>query len=167
MFECKKVGMEFFDEAPYTFVAEEIITASPEKIFSVFEDPDSWTVWAAPIQNVEWTSPKPFALGTTRTVTMTGGLAGYEEFIAWEPGKRMAFRFNGCNKDTLEAFAEDYQVTDLGDGRCKVVWVMGMAPKGAAKFSLALIKPLMAWYNRRMFSKFRQLVESSPEPLLS
>ena len=33
---------------------------------------------------MEWTSPKPFGLGTTRTVTMSGDLAGYEEFIAWE-----------------------------------------------------------------------------------
>ena len=160
MYPCKKVGMDFFETAPYCFLAEETIAASPEQIFAVFEDAHAWTIWAKPIQEVEWTSPKPFRLGTTRTVSMTGGLKGYEEFIAWEPGKRMAFCFVGCSHDTLEAFAEDYRVTDLGDGRCRVQWLMAMAPKGAAKFSLGLIKPLMAWYNRKMFRDFRKYVES-------
>jgi hypothetical protein len=54
------------------FKAEEIIKARPEVIFDVLEDPLSWTVWAFPIQKVEWTSPKPFGIGTTRSVHMMG-----------------------------------------------------------------------------------------------
>ncbi|WP_101759329.1 SRPBCC family protein [Oceanicoccus sp. KOV_DT_Chl] len=112
-----------------------------------------------PIQKVEWTSPKPFAVGTTRTVYMSGGLVGEEEFIAWEPGKRMAFCFTAMSQDSTESFAEDYQVTDLGNGSCKVVWVMAMEPKGFSKIVLTLFGPLMAWFNRRMFKNFRRYVE--------
>ena len=39
---------------------------------------------------------------------MRGGIVGYEEFIAWEPGRRMAFRFNEASMDTIKRFAEDY-----------------------------------------------------------
>ena len=159
MYSCTPVGVEFFETAPHVFKAEEVIKASPEKIFELFEDAHSWTVWAMPIQNVEWTSPKPYGLGTTRTVSMMGGLDGYEEFIAWEPGRRMAFCFVGASQNMIESFAEDYQVTDLGDGTVKVNWTMAMAPKGAAKVSMALFKPLMGWGLRYMFGKFKKLAE--------
>ena len=160
MYECKKVGLEFLYSAKHRFVCEQIIAATPRQIFEVFEDAHSWTVWGAPIQKVEWTSPRPFAIGTTRTVFMTGGLVAYEEFIAWEPGKRMAFCFSGSSQDSIESFAEDYQVTDLGDGRCKVQWVMAMQPKGFSKIVLGLFGPVMSVFNRRMFANFRKYVEA-------
>lgn len=159
-FECKSVGMEFFESAPFVFTAQEEIAATPEQVFDAFEDAHSWTVWAAPIQNVEWTSPKPFGLGTTRTVSMSGGLVGWETFIAWERGQRMAFCFTHISQDNVESFAEDYEVEDLGNGRCRVTWRMAMAPKGSSRLVMKMIRPVMAWFNRRMFRKFKQLVEA-------
>lgn len=159
-FPCTPVGLEFFASAPHCFPATEIVKATPEQIFEVFEDAHAWTVWADPIQDVEWTSPKPFKLGTTRTVTMSGGMVGWEEFIAWEPGRRMAFCFTHVAKDNIESFAEDYQVEDLGDGTCKVTWRMAMAPKGASRFILPVFSPVMGWFIRRMFKKFKVYTEN-------
>ena len=160
MYECEKVGLDFLETAQFCFTAEEVITATPAQIFEVFEDARSWAVWATPIQKVEWTSPKPFGLGTTRTVYMSGGMDAYEEFIAWESGRRMAFCFVAMSHSSIESFAEDYQVTDLGDGRCKVRWVMAMQPRGFSRYVLRLIAPLMTWYNRKMFGKFREYIEN-------
>lgn len=160
MFPCKTVGLDFLETASHRFHAEEIIAATPEQIFEVFEDAHAWTVWATPIQKVEWTSPKPFGLGTTRTVSMSGGLVGEEVFIAWERGKRMAFCFTAMSRDSMESFAEDYQVTDLGDGTCRAQWTMAMQPRGFSKVMLTVFSPVMAWFNRRMFRSFRQQVES-------
>jgi len=42
-FECTPVGLEFLEQTKNVFKAEEIIKASPEVIFEVFEDPRSWT----------------------------------------------------------------------------------------------------------------------------
>lgn len=158
-FECVKVDVGFLKETKNVFRAEEIIKATPEQIFDVFEDPVSWTVWATPIQKVEWTSPKPFKIGTTRTVYMMGGMTGYEEFVEWERGKRMAFTFVGCSKDATEKFIEDYIVTDLGDGTCRVIWTMGMEVKGFAKHMMFITRPVMSWYNRKMFRAFKRYTE--------
>ena len=38
----------------------------------------------------------------------------------------MAFRFNEASKKGVRAFAEDYQVTELGGGRSSVEWTMAM-----------------------------------------
>ncbi len=159
-FECQPVGMEFFQQAPFCFSADEEIRATPEQVFDAFEDAHAWTVWAQPIQKVEWTSPKPFGLGTTRTVSMSGGLVGWETFIAWERGRRMAFCFTHISQDNVESFAEDYQVEDLGDGRCRVRWTMAMKPKGASRFVLPVVRPLMGWLIKRWFRQFKGLVEA-------
>ncbi len=158
-FECTKVGLEFLEQTRNVFKAEEIIRATPEQIFAVFEDARAWTEWALPIQQVEWTSPRPFGVGTTRTVSMMGGLEGYEEFIAWEPGSRMAFTFVGSNKPATEKFLEDYRVTDLGDGTCRVEWYMALEPLGFSRNMMWITRPIMRMANRRMFRKFKVYVE--------
>lgn len=111
-FACAKVGIEFLEQMANVFVAEEVIQASPEQIFEVFEDADAWVAWAMPIQKVAWTSPKPFRVGTTRSVYMLGGVVGHEKFVEWQRGKRMVFTFVGSNKDATDKFIEDYRVTD-------------------------------------------------------
>ena len=159
-FECTPVGLDFLQQTNNVFRAEEVVRASPAAIFEVFEDAHAWTVWAMPIQKVEWTSPRPFGVGTTRSVHMLGGMIGHEEFIAWEPGKRMAFTFVGCNKEATEKFLEDYRVTDLGDGRCRVEWYMAMETRGFSRHMMWLTRPLMRFANRRMFRKFREYTEA-------
>ena len=159
-FDCTPVGVEFLEESRNVYKAEEVIRATPEQIFEVFEDPVSWVKWAPPIKKVEWTSPKPFGVGTTRTVFMAGGITGDEEFVAWGRGKRMAFTFLYCSKKDPEKFLEDYRVTDLGNGTCKVVWYMAMEGRDGAHWSEAIVRPVMRMANRWMFKRFKKYVEN-------
>ena len=161
-YSCEKVGLDFFDTAPTRHVASVEIRATPEQVFDVFLDGEAWTEWAMPITDVEWTSPFPLEVGSTRTVTMRGDVVGYEEFIAYEHGTRMAFRFNEASKDNLKAFAEDYQVTDLGNGRVRVDWVMAMDSGGEDSGGVRskVMTPLMGVMVKRMLKKFGRLVES-------
>jgi uncharacterized protein YndB with AHSA1/START domain len=161
MYECRPVDISFVDTAAHRFESVVEINATPEKIFDAFEDADAWPVWALPITNVEWTSPKPFHVGTTRTVTMIGNMVGEEEFIAWERGKRMAFRFNRASSNTTKAFAEDYRVEQLDPGRCRVTWIMAIEPGGAGKATMPLAAPLMRFGLQWMLGRFKRYVEKS------
>ncbi|MGI9288788.1 MAG: SRPBCC family protein [Pseudomonadales bacterium] len=152
--------MEFFEQAPACFTNSVDINASPERVFDAFEDADSWPQWAFPITKVTWTSPTPFRLGTTRTVEMRGGMTGYEEFIAWDRGKRMAFRFNEATMDSIAAFGEDYIVEETSAG-CRLTWIMAMEPAGSSKFIVPLFGPIMKWNFGRMLRNFAKLVEKS------
>ncbi|MEH6549198.1 MAG: SRPBCC family protein [Pseudomonadales bacterium] len=162
MFPTRDIDLNFFDNAKYIFPAEVDLECTPERLFEIFEDAHAWTVWAPAIKKVEWTSPQPFGLGTTRTVFMAGKMEGYEEFIAWERGKHMAFKFVGCNKKSIEAFGEDYQVTDLGNGRCHMRWIMAMEPAGFSKIMLAIIKPFMAKSVQSMANNLADYVKQNP-----
>ncbi len=162
-FPCEKVGVEFFDSAPTCHRAVVEITASPEQVFAVFLDAEAWTRWAFPITGVDWTSGFPIEVGSTRTVHMRGGLVGYEEFVAYEHGKRMAFRFNEASKKGIPAFAEDYQVTELAGGRCRVEWTMAMdTGRGESSLVSKVSGPIMSFMLKRMLRKFGRLVESTP-----
>jgi uncharacterized protein YndB with AHSA1/START domain len=161
MHECQPVDTSFLDTAKNRFEAVVEIKATREQIFDAFEDAESWPKWAVPITHVEWTSPKPFDVGTTRTVTMIGNLVGEEEFIAWERGKRMAFRFNRASSTTIKAFAEDYHVEELSPGRCRLTWIMAMTPGGAGQATMPLVAPLMRVGLQWMLGRFKRYVEKS------
>lgn len=147
---CERVDLDFIESAPFRFVSAVDLSITPEQLFEVLADAESWPHWATVITNVEWTSPEPRGVGTTRTVTMRGGIVGDEEFLAWEPFSHMAFRFNEASTGSIAAFAEDYRVVKTPGG-CHLTWVMAMKPNGiAAKLGMTLGRPVMAW----MFQKF-------------
>ncbi len=164
MYPCRKVGLAFFDEAPFRFEASVEVEAPPERVFDIFEDARSWPAWVPLIKRVEWTSPKPFGVGTTRTVTMVGGLVADEEFIAWEPGKRMAFYFRATSQKNLVAFAEDYRVTDLGNGRSRIAWRVAMEVSGLNRLAMPLTGPLVGLGLKWMLGRLRRYARASSIP---
>ena len=97
MHPCERVDLDFIDNAPSVFRNSVDLAITPEQLFEVLADAESWPRWAPVITKVTWTSPEPRGVGTTRTVKMRGGIVGNEEFIAWEPFSHMAFRFNECS----------------------------------------------------------------------
>lgn len=150
MHACERVGLDFIESAPYRFVSTVDLNITPEQLFEVLADADSWPQWATVITKVTWTSPEPRGVGTTRTVHMRGGIVGDEEFLAWQPHSHMAFRFNEASTGSIAAFAEDYRVVPTPGG-CQLTWVMAMKPNGvAARVGMALGRPVMGW----MFQKF-------------
>jgi carbon monoxide dehydrogenase subunit G len=151
MVPCERVDVDFVDKAPFRFVSTVDLAITPEQVFEVLADAESWPQWATVITKVTWTSPEPFGVGTTRTVNMRGGIVGDEEFLAWEPFSHMAFRFNEASTGSIAAFAEDYRVVPTPGGGCHLTWVMAMKPQGfAARLGMSLGRPVMA----RMFQKF-------------
>lgn len=150
MHACELVELDFIDSAPFRFVSTVDLKITPEQLFEVLADAESWPHWATAITKVTWTSPEPRGIGTTRTVHMRGGIVGDEEFLAWEPFTHMAFRFNEASSSSISAFAEDYRVVPTAEG-CHLTWVMAMKPKGlSGRIGMTLGKPLMA----RTFQKF-------------
>ncbi|AQA05747.1 MxaD family protein [Mycobacterium sp. MS1601] len=158
--DCDRVDLEFINTAPYRFVSTVDLAISPEQLFDVLSDAESWPQWAGVITKVQWTSPKPFGVGTTRTVHMRGFIVGDEEFLAWEPFTHMAFRFNTATTGSIAAFAEDYRVRETPTG-CHLTWVMAMKPNGlAAGIGMFLGRPVMGWLFQRFLHNLRRYTDA-------
>ncbi len=147
---CERVGLDFIDSAPFRFVSSVELPITPEQVWEVLDDAESWPHWATVITKVTWTSPQPHGVGTTRVVNMRGGIVGDEKYLAWEPYAHTAFRFNEASSGSIAAFAEDYRIKPTADG-CHLTWVMAMKPNGvAARLGMTLGRPVMSW----LFQKF-------------
>jgi hypothetical protein len=157
----------FYESAPVRFDNSVEIPAPAPLLWKILEDDHSWTIWAGVIDRVEWTSPKPFGLGTTRTVTMAkGAMTGWEQFIAWEAGKRMGFCFTHASMKGIARFAEDWQVTPIDAHHCRVRWVMCMEPQGINRYILNLFAPIMRFNFRRYLkslSRYAQKQSHNPK----
>ncbi|ABL04223.1 SRPBCC family protein [Mycobacterium ulcerans] len=163
MFPCERVDLSFVDpdsgQAPFLYRNSVDLAITPEQLFEVLSDAESWPSWAPVITKVTWTSPPPFRIGTTRTVEMRGGLVGNEEFIAWEPFSHMAFRFNECSTQAVAAFAEDYRVEAIPGG-CRLTWTMAQKPAGPARLGMMLFGPLLNLGLRHFLRKLRSYTDA-------
>ncbi|MDF2823570.1 MAG: hypothetical protein K0R68_978 [Mycobacterium sp.] len=156
---CERVALSFIDTAPFRFVSTVDLAITPEQLFDVLADETSWPQWATVITQVDWTSPQPHGVGTTRTVHMRGFIVGHEEFLAWEPFAHMAFRFNEANTTSIAAFAEDYRIVETATG-CHLTWVMAMKPNGwAATVGMTLGRPVMSWLFQRFLHNLRRYTD--------
>ena len=121
MRSLRVVDPTFLDTAPIRDSLAQTLPVSAASAFRCFEDGDAWGEWIPAIEGVTWTSPKPFGVGTTRTVALKrGGID--EEFFIWEPGERMAFYFVTSSMPLVKAFAEDYVLTPRGNDQCELRW---------------------------------------------
>lgn len=159
MHPCERVDLDFIDNAPFCFRNSVDLAITPEQLFEVLADAESWPHWASVITKVTWTSPEPRGVGTTRVVEMRSGIVGNEEFIAWEPFTHMAFRFNECSTRSVAAFAEDYRV-EVIPGGCRLKWAMAQKPAGPARVAMVVVGPLLNLGLRRFLRNLRSYTDN-------
>ena len=142
-FECRPVDLDFAARAPWSFENVVDLDATPDEVFALFADGESWPRWFPGIRNVTWTSPEPKGVGTTRTVTLATATV-FEHFVAWEPGRRFAFRFEGANRPLFRALLEDYVLEPLDGGRTRFTYRVAVDPTWLLRLLGPLARGLLA-----------------------
>ena len=120
------VDAEFFETAPErrTFVLD--LPVSPERVWRGLTATNPlW--WCRLMSSVEYTSPRPFGVGTTRQASVLGVLRLRERFFRWEEGRRQTFTADGANLPVFRRFGEDYLVEPAGGG-CRFTWTFAYEP---------------------------------------
>jgi hypothetical protein len=124
------VDEDLLETAKARAIGEREMAVSAEQLFATLEDGPSWTKWTGVVREVIWTSPKPFGKGTTRTLTLGGGIKFDEVFWAWEPNRRMGFSVTAASIAWLSALTEVYEIVPLSPERCKLRWVVAVSFPG-------------------------------------
>ncbi|PSL56928.1 polyketide cyclase/dehydrase/lipid transport protein [Saccharothrix carnea] len=118
--------VDFFDSAPqrHSYVLD--LPVSPERVWrGLAASNPLW--WCRLLSSVEYTSPRPFGVGTTRTAAVLGVLRLREVFIRWEEGRRQSFAVDSANLPVFRRFGEDYLVERSGEG-CRLTWTFAYEP---------------------------------------
>lgn len=145
-FRAEPVDESFFDAAPFRLADSFEIQRPATEVWADLTA-DNTLAWCRILQRIEWTSPRPFGVGTTRTArSLAGTNVLRERFFRWENGRRMSFYVVEASAPLFRRFAEDYLVEPADDGSCRFTWTIAAEPR------LRLADPL----NRRLLgSLFR------------
>lgn len=160
-FTCRPVELDFIEGAAYRFENVVELEAPPEAVFDIFADGETWPRWFDGIQRVVWTSPEPKGVGTTRTVTLTT-MTVYEHFLAWERGRRFAFRFVGSSLPLCRAGIEDYRLEALPGGRTRFFYGVYLEPSLVVRLTGPIARAQFRGMFRRAAEGLKAYVAARP-----
>lgn len=133
----------FLRSAPLRFVHSADIAAAPDRVWRALTADDALVSWAAGITGSQWSSPRPFGVGTTRTVTVGRGAAALRErFFRWDEGLRMTFAAEASTRPGLRRFAEDVALTPTPTGT-RLTWTFAVDAEPWLAPLLAVARPLL------------------------
>jgi hypothetical protein len=125
---------------------EAFLEAAPDRLAGVFDvarpagevwaelTADKPLTWCRILDEVTWTSPRPFGAGTTRTVKSLRGLSVLHEcFFRWEEGRRKSFYVVESSAPLFRRFAEDYLVEPVSGASCRFTWTIAWEPRGPGR----------------------------------
>jgi hypothetical protein len=143
-FKSQPVDESFFDTAPEKLQAEFAIAKPAEQVWAELTSDDTLH-WCRILDEVEWTSERPFGVGTTRTVkSLKRTNVLHEHFFRWEEGRRHSFYVVEASAPLFNRFAEDYLVEPNGAGQCKFTWTIAFEPKAATKPTTPINKRILS-----------------------
>lgn len=118
----------FLNAAPKRFVRTFAIARPAAEVWADLTAPNAlgWCRMVAG-DGVEWTSERPFGVGTTRRARVLGGLLAVDErYVVWEEGRRKAFVGDAVNLPLIKRIAEDYVVEPDGPDACRFTWTIAV-----------------------------------------
>ena len=132
-FANQPVDASFFDTAPVVISDTMSIRRPASEVWHELTM-DGTLSWCRILDKVEWTSERPFGVGTTRTVTaLKGANVIHEYYFRWEEGRRKSFYVIEGSAPLSNRFAEDYLVEPTDDSSCSFTWTIAFEPKAATK----------------------------------
>ena len=134
----------FLETAPYRHSYPVDLPVAPEQVWAALTSDASLAAWQLPVKSLTWTSSRPFGVGTTREVVLSGqSLSIRERFFRWQDGERMSFYATECNRKLLRRFAEDY-VVEARPGGSRFTWTIATEPVPKARVLFAVTDPVNA-----------------------
>jgi uncharacterized protein YndB with AHSA1/START domain len=151
-FDLEPVPLSFTESSPFHIETVQLIDAPPERVFAIVSTGEGQKEWFQDFVENRWTN-HTHGVGGEREVELKL-FTVKERFLAWEPGRRIAFHIYGSTLPVTSATIEDMQLEPVGDRATRLTWRVHYRPNFAAR----LIHPII-----RMV--FRELFRSSAEGL--
>jgi Polyketide cyclase / dehydrase and lipid transport len=145
------VDESFFTSAPNRYSDTFTIARPAENVWAdlVSDKPLAWCRGLS----LQWTSARPFGVGTTRQARSLGGAIKFKErYFIWEDGRRQSFYVTDANLPLFKHFAEDYVVEPDGADRCRFTWTFAIEPTALGRPGA----PLNGFTFRRMYAETRR-----------
>ena len=132
-FGCEPVDESFFARAPVRMTARFEVARPATEVWGELTS-ERPLYWCRILQEVKWTSPWPFGVGTTRDVKALWGANNFREYyFRWEEGRQHSFYVVEATAPLASRFAEDYLVEPTSDDSCTFTWTIAYESRAAMK----------------------------------
>jgi hypothetical protein len=129
--------------APHVYRYREHFAAPPERVWESLACDESLAAWGLSVKTVNWLSPRPFGIDTTREVVLAGGAPRVRErFFRREEGRGYSFAVYEASVPLFRHFVEDYDVEADGDGTL-FTWTIAIEPKRAFAVPFKALSPVL------------------------
>jgi hypothetical protein len=143
MFQLDRVDAGYVSRAPHRFVHSISCALTAQELFCIVTDENLDSEWFPDFVSARWETPPPHDAGSIRTYRLKY-MTIREEFLVWEPGKRLVFRLNECSLPMLRCFVENYIFTPRPDGGTDMLWEACYTPNPWLWIFHPLIRPFFA-----------------------
>jgi uncharacterized protein YndB with AHSA1/START domain len=157
-FDLRRMSLEDAARAPFGFDNRADIAAPPERVFALFADGNGMGRWLQDFVACRWTSPEPHGVGSEREVELAL-FTVKERFLAWDPGKRIAFSIDAITLPLLAAAVEDLQLAPSASGGTQVRWRVHYAPSLAMRLVHPLARVVFGRLFRNSLAALKRLAE--------
>jgi hypothetical protein len=128
-FSLEPVDEPFFAAAPVQLREDFAIPKPAETVWTELISDDALG-WCRLVREIQWTSPRPFGVGATRTARLLGGASVLREFFfIWDEGRRQSFYGLEASHPMFRRVAEDYVVEPTSQSSCRLAWIIAIEPR--------------------------------------
>jgi len=138
-----EAGDDFLVAAPFRYVNTVDVSAPSDETWKALTADDALVSWSPAVTGVQWTTPRPFGVGTAREVTILRLITTRERYFRWDEGRRKTFAAVQVNVPGLRRLAEDYVVERTPNGS-RFVWTLALEPHPALRCIVRLSNPAIA-----------------------
>lgn len=132
-----------FDTAAHVFRYQKRFDAPPDVVWASLASDHSLADWGPSVQEVTWTTARPFGVGTIREVALLTGIARVREhYFRWDEGAGYSFYVYEATAPLFRRFAEDYTLTPDGAGTL-FSWTVAIDPKSALRLPFQVLAPVL------------------------
>ncbi len=125
-FQLRSVGMDFLELAPRIYVVECNVALPRKQVWEAFIDAPTWPAWFPGVRSASYRGDPPHGVGTIRLADVSGFLME-ETMLAWDEGRRWAYRIDRSTAPLAKAQLECTELEDLGAGT-RVRWTLATHP---------------------------------------
>lgn len=120
--------LAFADTAPVIAESTATIDGTPAEVWATILVYERWPEWFPSVKTCRSTSEPATGVGSTRTVTIPGGMSVDERFIAWDEPEVWAFTAL-TGPPVFQSLVERITIRPVGDDRSEVTYRMAIEPK--------------------------------------
>ena len=140
-YRLRSEDVSFVERAPVVVRAETSVPAGPQAVWPALADAAAWPSWFSGMKDAHYTSPEPYGAGSTRRVRVMS-LVADETILAFDVGKRFAFRVDSTNLPLLAALVEVVTLEAAGS-TTRVVYRQALEPRPWLRLLMPLLRGQM------------------------